>query len=475
MFVSLYKNISLPLLKISTAIYCAFSLVTFQANSQVITIKNAVAMGTDNYGTIKAKADYLKASQALEKENSLQYLPDFSLGAQNSFGSVNGQFGTSFPGKVLSASSSGPVFLKQNWHSAFGALYLANLNWDFFTFGRVRESRKVAKAQVFQDTKDLEQEKFQHQVRIAGAYLNLLAAQRLRISQQKNLDRASALGKVVIARAKNGLNAGVDSSLANAEISSAKITLTNAIDYEKEQASMLARLMGVPNQDFNLDTLFLNRVPASLKDSIAPAKEHPLLEYYQSRIDISRQQEKYYDRFKYPVVSLFGVIQSRGSGFGDTYSMLNPKDYTHNYWDGVKPDRSNYLLGMGLAWNLTGILRVRQQVAAQQWNSKGLEEEYEVVSQQIQSQLTLADQKINNALANYAEAPIQMKAASDAYLQKTVLYTNGLANIVDITQALYTINRAETDRDIANINVWQALLLKAAASGDFSLFINEFQ
>ena len=209
-------------------------------------------------------------------------------------------------------------------------------------------------------------------------------------------------------------------------------------------------------------------------DSAAQAKEHPLLKYYQSRIDVSRQQEKYYDRFKYPVVSLFGVMQSRGSGFGDNYSVLNPKDYTHNYWSGVQPATGNYVVGVGIAWNVTNLMRVHQQVAAQQFTSKGLASEYEVVSQQIKTQLTLADQKIKNALANYQEAPVQMKAASDAYLQKTVLYNNGLANIVDITQALYILNRAETDREIADNNVWQALLFKAAATGDFGLFINEF-
>ncbi len=46
--------------------------------------------------------------------------------------------------------------------------------------------------------------------------------------------------------------------------------------------------------------------------------------------------------------------------------------------------------------------------------------------------------------------------------------------MVDVTQALYTLNRAETDRAITYNNVWQALLLKAAASGDFALFFNEF-
>lgn len=452
-----------------------FLLLGLQADSQVLTLKNAVGTALDNYGSIKAKANYLQASKALVKASSLQYLPDFSLGAENVYGTANGTFGPLYPGKVPGTSSAGPFFLKQNWNSAFGALYLANVNWDVFTFGRVSQNVKIAKAQALQDTQDLEQEKFQQQVRVAGAYLNLLAAQRLRLSQQKNLDRANALRAVVVARTKNGLNAGVDSSLANAEVSNAKIALTNAIDFEKEQVSQLAQLMGVSNADFLLDTLFVNRLPVSVYDSAKQANEHPVLTYYQSRIEVSKQQEKYYDRLKYPVVSLFGAIQSRGSGFGNTYSVVNPNDYTHNYWDGVKPATGNYVVGVGVAWNLTSIVRTRQQVAAQQFTSKGLEGEYEVVSQQIKAQLTLADQKIENALANYREAPVQMKAASDAYLQKTVLYTNGLANVVDITQALYTLNRAETDREIANNNVWQALLFKAAASGDFGLFINEFQ
>ncbi|ULQ53201.1 TolC family protein [Flavihumibacter fluvii] len=475
MFGPLQKNISLPLRKRYVTNTIVFSLLVFQADSQVLTLKDAVSTAIENYGTIKAKSDYVKASQVLVKESSDQHLPEFSLGLQNVYGTANGVFGPAYPGKVLGASSSGPFFLEQNWNSAFGALYLANVNWDVFTFGKVRESVKVAKAQVMRETQNLEQEKFQHEIRVAGAYLNLLAAQRLRISQQKNLDRANEIRSVVVARTKNGLIAGVDSSLANAEVSNAKIALTNALDVEKEQASRLAQLMGVPNREFNLDTLFLNRLPASLFDSTAQASEHPVLKYFQSRIDVSRQQEISFDRLKFPVVSLFGVIQSRGTGFGESYSALNPKDYNHDYWSGIKPARSNYVVGVGIFWNLVNPIKVAHQVAAQQFTSQGLKNEYEVVSQQLQSQQILADEKIKHALSNYQEAPVQIKAASDAYLQKTVMYTNGLANIVDITQALYTLNRAETDREIANNNVWQALLYKAAASGDFTLFVNEFQ
>jgi len=446
------------------------------ANSQTLTLKEAVSSALTNYGTIKAKSSYLKASEASVKQASSVYLPNLSVAAQQAYGTANGQFGPVIAIGGLNAGSSGPPFLSQNWNAAFGGLYLANVSWDFFSFGRVRENVKVAQAQVIQDASDLDQEKFQQEVKVSGAYLSLLAAQRIKLSQEKNLQRAEALRGVVLARALNGLNPGVDSSQANAEVSSAKIALTNAINYEAEQARLLAELMGLPYQEFILDTIFINRIPASLY-ATGPANEeqHPILKFYQSRINVSLQQEKYFDRFKYPVFSFVGVVQSRGAGFDANYSQINPNAYTHNYWDGVKPTTGNYLLGIGVTWNLTNPIRIHQQVAAQEWTSKGLQNEYELVSQQIKTQAALADQKIKYAVANYHEAPIQMKAASDAYLQKSVLYKNGLTNIVDVTQALYILNRAETDRDISNNNVWQALLLKAAASGDFGLFENDIQ
>jgi len=36
------------------------------------------------------------------------------------------------------------------------------------------------------------------------------------------------------------------------------------------------------------------------------------------------------------------------------------------------------------------------------------------------------------------------------------------------------LNRAEVDNYIARNNVWQAVLYKAAATGDFGIFINNF-
>jgi hypothetical protein len=50
-----------------------FLLLTSRAESQVLTLKDAIQTALNNYGTIKAKADYVKASQASAKETSLEY------------------------------------------------------------------------------------------------------------------------------------------------------------------------------------------------------------------------------------------------------------------------------------------------------------------------------------------------------------------------------------------------------------------
>jgi outer membrane protein TolC len=448
---------------------------TSRVNAQVLTLKAALQTALTNYSTLKAKTNYVNASQASVKEAQRNALPDFSLSAQQDFGTVNGQNGPVSGFKGMSVASSGPVLPSENWNAAFGSLYLANINWDFYSFGKVKEQIKVSQSILARDQRDLEQEVFEHQVRVSAAYLNLQAAQQLTNSQQKNLDRASALRDVVVARVKNGLNAGVDSSLANAEVSNATISLTRAKDYEQQLENQLANFLGVTPQHYILDSVFIIKVPSAVIDTVTfQQEEHPLLQYYQSRINISNEQLKYYHTLNYPTFSLFGTLQDRGSGFNSNYSTTSPDAYTTGYWQGVNPSRGNYLLGIGVVWDLTTPLRVHQQEVAQKFTSRALQDEKELVNQQLKDQLLLSQTRMENAMANYREVPTEVKAATDAYQQKTVLYSNGLSNIVDVTQALYALNRAETDRDIIFTNVWQALLLKASASGDFNLFINAF-
>ncbi|WP_245586347.1 TolC family protein [Olivibacter sitiensis] len=451
-------------------LHCCFHCLHAQRK---LPLREAIDLAVDNYGVIKAKASYRQASGESVKQAIKDYFPNVVIAAQQDYGTINGQNGPLYGFGGYGVASSGLPLSNQNWNAAFGALYLANVNWDVFAFGRAREKIEVAKRQMSRDSTDWQQEIFQHKVKVTAAYLNLAAAQKLTESYRKNLNRADTFRRTVVVRSLNGLNAGVDSSQANAEVSNAKIALTKALDFEQEQSNKLIQLLGTNETLLELDTFFVSRLPRELLDNVATSVDgHPLLQWYQSRINLSDEQSKYYNTFKYPTVSIFGVFQGRGSGFYSNYAT-DQSAFTSNYFDGISPDRMNYLLGVGISWNLTQPFRMRHQVRAQNLISRGLAAEYEMTQQQLNAQLVLANQKLKNALDNYLEAPVQVKAASDTYLQRSVLYKNGLTNLVDVTQALYLLIRAETDRDIAYNNVWQALLLKAAASGDFDLFLEE--
>jgi len=458
----------------SIVFFTAFYALTTDGQQKTLGLKEAEQIALANYGTIKAKANQLNASKAYLTETKTEYLPNVSLSAQQDYGTVNSQYGPLYGYNGLGVASSGPILPGQSWKTAFGSLYLSNVNWDFFAFGRALEKIKVQRSAVSRDETDLAQEQFQHEIRVASAYLNLLAAQRLSKTQQDNLNRAIDLQKVVVARVKNGLNAGVDSSQANAEVSNARISLTNALETEQEQSNQLAQYLGVVPQDFQLDSTFVTQAPANANPQAQISFEnHPILRFYQNRIAVSDEQAKYINTFSYPSFTLFGVYQGRGSGFKPDFGT-NSNDYSGSYGSGANPTRYNYLFGLGMTWNLTNPFRVHYQVQSQKFISAQYKNEYDLVSQQLSDQEVLAETRINNALKNYHEVPQEVKAATDAFNQKFTLYKNGLANIVDFTQALYVLNRAEVDNYIAANNVWQALLFKAAATGDFGIFINNF-
>lgn len=442
--------------------------------AQPLSLPDAVATGTGNYASIKAKENYRKAALETVGQAKREYLPNLVVSAQQDYGTVNGQNGPLYGFGGYGVASSGLPLDHQNWNAAFGALYLANVNWEFFTFGRYKNRVRLAKADAERSKADLDQEVFQHQVRISAAYLNLLASQRLLRSQIKNLERAEVFLNTAAARVKNGLLPGVDSTMASAEVSRARIEINRVKDLVKEQNNRLVQLMGVEIQDFTLDTSLVARIPKNILTKEQPSDTiNPVLKFYKSRLDFARQQENLFRKGYFPSFSLFGIFQTRASGFHSDYAV-DQSSFTKDYLDGISPTRQNYLVGIGVTWNLTNIFRTSKQVAAQKYVSQALQNEYDLVDLQLKTQQDAAETKIALAMENFNESPRQVRAAQQAYLQKTTLYKNGLTNLVDVTQALYTLNRAETDRDVIYTNVWQSLLLKASATGDINLFLNEF-
>jgi outer membrane protein TolC len=446
--------------------------VAAQTIDKLLTLPDALKIASANY-LIQSKINYTRSSAEAVQAAKKDALPDFILAAQDAYGTLNGVtgLGSGLPGITTITTSASTT---QNMNASFGALYNVNMNMNVYSFGLQRAHVASARGQYDQDRADLEQTRFDVQTSVIGAYLNLLTAKRLRIVMEDNLDRISRLRDIILARTKNGLNPGVDSSIANAELSTARISLTDAINYEQSQASQLSIQMGVSQQFYTLDTGFVTNIPKNIPtQNYINLQLHPVLRFLDSRVNNSDLMAAYIHKTALPRLSFFSVGQERGSGFGSSFTS-NPNDYSTNFLKGADPVRANYLLGIGLTWNITDLTRVKSKVLSQRYISAAYRDEYNQAETQYSDQLNFADKQINNALAKYQEVPIQLKSAADAYNQKKALYENGLTNIVDVTQTLFVLNKAEADSNIACSAVWQALLYKAVSAGDISLFLLQF-
>lgn len=437
----------------------------------ILLLSEAIKNGLQNYQNIAAKQYYAQASAALVKNAKNEYLPNIVAAVQQNFGTVNGQFGPLSAYGVAGTTSSGPTYSTQSWTAAFGGVYVINTNWEAFSFGRLQSRIDYAVAQLKKDSADIAQEQFILSVKISGAYLNLLVAETMYSTAAANLERVKYVQQVVLARTKSGLNAGVDSSIANAEVSKAKLLIIDARNNEQQYRNQLSQLMNLPPINYLADSSFLNVLPKNYTTSFTVA-QNPQVDFYKARVNQSNSYQHLLAKSILPGLNIFGIFQSRASGFNYNYSAGN-NNYSKNYFDGINPTRSNYVAGVSMAWNIMSIAKIKHQTEAQQFISKGLQNEYDLIATQLNDQLILADQRIENSIQSWQETPIQYKAAADAYGQKSVLYKNGLTNIIDLQQALYLLSRAETDRSVAFVNVWQSLLQKAAASGDFDLFLKQ--
>ena len=109
------------------------------------------------------------------------------------------------------------------------------------------------------------------------------------------------------------------------------------------------------------------------------------------------------------------------------------------------------------------------------YNMKSLEQAY--LQEQLRQgrQLKEAEMQFDIAMTQAGIAPVQLNAANDAYAQAKARYDSGLIDLPTFLQTLVTLNRAESDAYLAYANAWRALLMKAAASGDLSMFLNQLK
>ncbi|WP_228453097.1 TolC family protein [Chryseobacterium sp. CH1] len=242
--------------------------------AQLTSLEEVLLRAEKNYQSIQKKEINIQASQERLKLQETYYLPEITLAAQQSFGTINALNGPMYNMGGSGISSTSMPLAEQNWNAVFGSLYLANINWNVYTFGKLKTKESIETADVELQRADLKQEIFQHQIKAAAAYFNLLVSQRLENVQQENHNRSEVIYTIAQARANSGLIPEVDASLAKAEMSNAQTAIINANDHVLDYNQKLSDLLAENFTDYQLDHYFSKNTPVLIQET-SSFENHP--------------------------------------------------------------------------------------------------------------------------------------------------------------------------------------------------------
>ena len=432
-----------------------------------LTLPQALQVAQASYPALRARQAAVRAAEADVRTSRATFLPQVTAQAQALNATVNQVRGAYLPGVAFSESGSvkatGP-----DGRTNFSSLGVLAIEWPAVTFGRYRASENRSAAAVSAAQADYEQALFEYQAQVADVYLLALGAEKSVALQQANLERAGQLARVIRAGTRAGIRAGIDSSTANAGLARARLQVLAARQQARAQRTRLAGLLGQPTQPVQLDSMqFYSRLPpadAGLADTARAA--NPLLRAYRARIAASQAQVALLTASQRPSLNLLASGWGRGSGVRDQVDSQGNFVIDSSPGAGLPFKAYNYLVGATLTWHATELLHAGRAAQAQRLRTEEARADYDQQTLQLDTQLENARLQVELARQTALAAPAQLAAARQAYTAARARYDAGLDNLLVLTQATETLNRAETDQALATNNLWRAVLLQGAASGN---------
>ena len=414
-----------------------------------------------DYPTVKAKQANISAANYYMAASKKDLLPDLTVADQYQYSTNNGLEGSYYSNEGTTISTSGGIRSHDIYQPVFGSLTTLMINWHAFDFGKVKEEIRLSQSRVDLAKADYANEVFRQQVKVIDAYLLYVLSQKLVSVQENNLKRSEVFRQYVLSHTESGLLPGVDSSSANAELAKAQLALLQSRQFVEEQKNNFEQLSGVSADSIRLDTTaFLHTVP-SYNGSSATIDDNPLMQYERQSLATQYNQLGVLKKSVLPTINVVGAGWARGSGVDRV-----TKAYSTNIIDGLPYQTYNYLAGVAVKWNITSLAKNRQQYlgAAQELESTRfkIEEEKSILNREIKN----AELRYASALQQSRVAPLQYKAALDAFNSSNARYQSGLTSLNEVIQAYYVLNRADVDNAVAVNNVWRAILQHAASTGD---------
>ena len=438
-----------------------------QQLSNPVTLKELLNRVDKNAPTLITDSAAISIRQNEAAETRSSWLPNLHLNYQADVGTNNNTAGPYFGFGIIPSNSRG-VRTESNTSASLTNLGIASLDWEVYNFGAYAAQNKVASSNISVEQNKFAQSKYQLQAYTIGYYLQLLRLQNYLTIQVRNIARNQQIRRSIQSLAKSGVRPGVDTSIAEAELSKARLNYIELNNQYKQVQLQLSSVSGLPYQSIVPDTNAEKNLamPAIAASAISlDTANHPVISYYKSVLQNSFQKEELVKKQYNPKILFEAAAWGRGSS-------IDANDRFNSLSSGWGFDRSNYLVGVGISYNLFDIrrrqLKVRTQKAEVYYAQKKLDEQKKLLNVSINQ----ADVELNTAKQRLIEIPDQLKAATAGYRQKLSLYKSGLTDIIELNAALNILYRAETDYAQAKYAYSSALFQKAVTTNQVSSVLN---
>jgi adhesin transport system outer membrane protein len=431
-----------------------------------VTLKELLSKVNQRAPQLLTDSAAIAIRKAQAQETYHNWLPNLNLNYQADVGTSNNVTGPYFGFGVI-PSSSGGIHNTNVTTAMSDNLGIAELDWEVYNFGKYRAENQVAQSDINVEQNNFARSKYDLQAFTISNYLQLLRLQDFIGIQYRDIQRNREILRSIVSLAKSGVRAGVDTSVAEAELSKARLNYIELNNQLKQVQLQLSAVSGYPYQtivpDTTVEMTLINQPSAYIfpEDTL----NHPLINFYKSVLDNSLQRERLVKNLYNPKLMIEAAAWDRGSSV----------DAAGNYGglgSGYGFQRGNYLVGLGISFNLFDLkrrqLKLNTQKAATYYDQSLLSEQERLLSVSANQ----ADAEMQTALDRLKEIPNQLNAANASYRQNLSLYRNGLSDIVTLDAALNILYRAETDYMQAKYDYANALFQKAITQNQVNAVLN---
>ncbi len=392
------------------------------------------------------------------------FLPKVLVSDELSIASSNSLSGAYLPLGAI-PSVSGSIRAGNDLQAATGNIASLYGEYELVNFGLRNAKVDNALAYAGLEQADYNKELYLLKIRLGRLYFTLLKNRFQLGVDEQNISRYESLYAVTSALSASGIKAGVDSSLARAELSKSRVSYNQRIGLINQLTQEMAYLTGIPASQINIDTSS-KKYPGPAANSFKNAgnTDNPLLVYYNNQKILYQSTENLVKKSYLPKILLAVGGWGRGSSiqYNDDYKSLGT---------GLGYQRFNYAAGIAITYDLFNGVHKKDKLAQSHFQTQA--SDYELQQQQLwlQNSVAQSDESIKVAEKNLAELPYQLQAASEAFEQKLAQYKAGIINLVDLTNASFVLYTSQTSY-IETLNDWfVANLNRSAATGNLDSFI----